>query len=175
MAIRVKGLDPIVGEEPKVLILGTFPGESSRKNKQYYFDERNRFWSIINRVLNDNQGFVSYTAKTKCLKDHHVAVWDTYESKVFTGESSNEGISDPTFNDIRSFLQSYPSIRRIVFNGLSESAYEFVRIMNGIPRDACVYLRQTSGRVQSRGQEDINAWKKALCLDSNQRADCHLV
>ena len=160
--IRIKGLEPIVGEDPKVLILGTFPGESSRKANQYYFDNRNRFWSIINRVLNDNQGFLSYAAKTKCLKAHHVAVWDIYETKLLTGESSNKGIKSPTFNDLGKFLSEHPTIRRIVFNGKSEPAYESARIKYGIPREMCVDLRQTSGRVKSRGQEDIEAWKKAL-------------
>lgn len=159
---RIKGLEPIVGEEPEILILGTFPGESSRKANQYYFDNRNRFWSIINRVLNGNQGFLSYAAKTKCLKDHHIAVWDIYETKLYTGESSNKGIVAPTFNDIGQFLLDHPTIRRIVFNGNSEPNYEIARIMYGIPRDMCVYVRQTSGRVTSRGQEDIEAWKKAL-------------
>ena len=160
--IRIKGLEPIVGEDPEILILGTFPGESSRKANQYYFDNRNRFWSIINRVLNDNQGFLSYAAKTKCLKDHHVAVWDIYETKLLTGESSNKGIKSPTFNDLGKFLSEHPTIRRIVFNGKSEPAYESARIKYGIPREMCVDLRQTSGRVKSRGQEDIEAWKKAL-------------
>ena len=159
---RIKGLDPIVGEEPEILILGTFPGESSRKANQYYFDNRNSFWSIINRVLNGNHGFLSYAAKTKCLKDHHVAVWDIYETKLHTGESSNKGIVAPTFNDIGQFLLEHPTIHRIVFNGISETAYEVARVMFGIPRDMCVYLRQTSGRVKSRGQEDVEAWKKAL-------------
>lgn len=162
--IRIKGLEPIVGEDPEILILGTFPGESSRKANQYYFHNRNRFWSIINRVLNDNQGFLSYAAKTKCLKDHHIAVWDIYETKLLTGESSNKGIKSPTFNDLGKFLSEHPTIRRIVFNGKSEPAYEIARTKYGIPREMCVDLRQTSGRVKSRGQEDIEAWKKAFSL-----------
>ena len=160
--IRIKGLDPIVGEDPEILILGTFPGESSRKANQYYFDNSNRFWGIVNRVLNDNQGFVSYAAKTKCLKEHHIAVWDIYETKLFTGESSNKGIKSPTFNDLGKFLSEHPTIRRIVFNGKSEPAYDIARIKYGIPRDMCVYLRQTSGSACTKLVDYLESWGEAL-------------
>ena len=162
MSLRVFGLDPIVGDDPRVLILGTFPGESSRKARQYYFDNRNRFWGIINRVLNDNQGFLSYAAKTKCLKDHHVAVWDVYESKLFTGESSNKGILAPTFNDLGKFLSDHPSIQRIVFNGMSEPAYEIALSMFGIPREMCVFLHQTSGSACRKLVDYLENWGEAL-------------
>ena len=160
--IRIKGLDPIVGEDPEILILGTFPGESSRKANQYYFDNSNRFWGIVNRVLNDNQGFVSYAAKTKCLKEHHIAVWDIYETKLFTGESSNKGIKSPTFNDLGKFLSEHPTIRRIVFNGKSEPAYDIARIKYGLPRDMCVYLRQTSGSACTKLVDYLESWGEAL-------------
>lgn len=160
--IRIKGLEPIVGEDPEILILGTFPGESSRKANQYYFDNSNRFWGIVNRVLNDNQGFVSYAAKTKCLKEHHIALWDIYETKLFTGESSNKGIKSPTFNNLGMFLSEHPSIRRIVFNGKSEPAYEIARIKYGIPRDMCVYLRQTSGSACTKLVDYLESWGEAL-------------
>lgn len=164
MMQRVFGLDPIVGDDPRVLILGTFPGESSRKNRQYYFDNRNSFWKIINRVLNNNQGFVSYAAKTKCLKDHGIAVWDTYKSKMYTGESSNTGIVAPEFNDIKAFLIEHPTIHRIVFNGIGEPSYELVRIDSGFTKDSCLYLRQTSGRVPLR-PEDFDIWRNALTVE----------
>lgn len=164
MMPRVFGLDPIVGNDPRVLILGTFPGESSRKNRQYYFDNRNSFWKIINRVLNNNQGFVSYAAKTKCLKDHGVAVWDIYKSKMYTGESSNLGIVAPEFNDIKAFLMEHSTLQRIVFNGIGEPGYELVRIDCGFSKDSCFYLRQTSGRVSLR-PEDFDIWRNALTVE----------
>ena len=162
MNIRVKSLDPICGENPRILILGTFPGEPSRKTKQYYNDDSNRFWGIINRVLNNNQGFLSYAAKEKCLKDHQIALWDIYETKLFTGESSNKGIKDPTFNDIKKFLSAQPTIEKIIFNGKTEPAYEFVRIINDIPSEMCVYLLQTSGRAATKPADYLESWGEAL-------------
>ena len=162
MGMRVNGLDPIVGDNPRVLVLGTFPGESSRIAREYYHDESNRFWKIINRVLNNNQGFLSYSAKKRCLLDHQVALWDIYETKLLTGESSDKGIKDPTFNDLKRFLSDHPTIERIVFNGLTEPAYEFVRIVNGIPRDMCVFLRQTSGSAATKLVDYLDSWGDAL-------------
>lgn len=159
---RVKGLDPIVGDDPRILILGTFPGDSSRRAGKYYEDSSNRFWGIMNRILNDNQGFLSYAAKTKCLKDHHIAVWDIYETKLNTGESSNKGILAPTFNDLGKFLSEHPTIQRIVFNGIGEPAYEIALGMYGIPREMCVFLRQTSGSARTKPVDYLESWGEAL-------------
>lgn len=159
---RIKGLDPIVGDDPRILILGTFPGDSSWRAKKYYEDNRNRFWGIMNRVLNDNQGFLSYAAKTKCLKDHHIAVWDVYETKLNTGESSNKGILAPSFNDLGKFLSEHPTIQRIVFNGKDEPAYQIAIGMFDIPREMCVFLQQTSGSACKRVVDYLDSWGEAL-------------
>ena len=50
--ILKSGLLPLVGENPKLLILGSLPGDESIKQQKYYSNPRNQFWKIINVSIN---------------------------------------------------------------------------------------------------------------------------
>lgn len=41
------GLDPIVNEDSRILVLGSMPGAQSLKMSEYYAYEQNRFWHIM--------------------------------------------------------------------------------------------------------------------------------
>ncbi|WP_338067626.1 uracil-DNA glycosylase family protein [Algoriella xinjiangensis] len=38
---------PILSNEPRILILGSLPGDLSIKKNQYYAHPQNRFWKIL--------------------------------------------------------------------------------------------------------------------------------
>ena len=46
-----EGLQPLLCEEPKILILGTFPSENSLEKKEYYSNPSNRFWKVISALF----------------------------------------------------------------------------------------------------------------------------
>jgi TDG/mug DNA glycosylase family protein len=48
---HIRGFAPIVGREPRVLILGTAPSEQSLRADQYYANPRNDFWTIMDRLF----------------------------------------------------------------------------------------------------------------------------
>jgi len=158
---RVYGLDPIVGENPEILILGTFPAEDSRKAKEYYAHPKNNFWPIINRLFNNGVGFNYYLAGVQCLKNNHIAVWDIYYSKEDNGNSRNGDIRNTEENDIAGFLAKYPTIKRIVFNGDSFK-YHLVCAKQNIPLEMCVFAQQTSGRCHKTVLESLPSWRSAL-------------
>ena len=62
-------LDPIVGDNPKILILGTYPGKESLENKEYYKSNLNSFWYIIQQVFNNGEELNTYEDKCKVLKE----------------------------------------------------------------------------------------------------------
>ncbi|MCL1807401.1 MAG: DNA-deoxyinosine glycosylase, partial [Oscillospiraceae bacterium] len=38
---------PLVGDNPRTLILGTFPSPLSRERGEYYGNPRNQFWRLL--------------------------------------------------------------------------------------------------------------------------------
>ena len=70
----MKGFKPIINAKSRVLILGTFPSQSSLKMNQYYANATNLFWPLMHAVLENsdnesaaklwNSTTVSYTHLT---------------------------------------------------------------------------------------------------------------
>ncbi|MBD5358636.1 MAG: DNA-deoxyinosine glycosylase [Bacteroides sp.] len=118
-----QGLAPVVGEKPKVLILGSFPGEESLRKQQYYSNSGNRFWKIIYGLFECNQIANDYEGKISFLKEHGIAIWDVLSKAVRKG-SLDANIESGHPNDIKEFLKTHPSIQIIAFNGdKAECAY----------------------------------------------------
>ena len=162
MPPRVFGFDPIVGESPKILILGTFPSQSSIKAKEYYANPQNQFWPIIARIFNNGESFYYYQAGVRCLLNNHIAVWDVYHSKDDTGDSRNENITNPEANDIAGFLAEHPTIKRVVFNGNDDSLYKECIVRQHIPFEMCKWARQTSWRYSKTVKVCLPSWQSAL-------------
>lgn len=111
------GFAPILGDEPRVLVLGTMPSVASLESQQYYGHPRNAFWWIMSQIC----GFDStqtYENKVTHVKRVGVAIWDVIESCHRPG-SLDSAIDQSTLtpNDIQNLLTTYCSIRAICFNG----------------------------------------------------------
>ena len=50
-ACPVRGLSPLHGEQPEVLIPGSFPSRQSLEKKEYYGNPGNHFWYIIEALF----------------------------------------------------------------------------------------------------------------------------
>ena len=48
---RIQGLLPIVGDFPRILILGTMLSPDSLAQQQYYCNPGNQFWRIIGNII----------------------------------------------------------------------------------------------------------------------------
>ena len=46
-----RGLSPVTGPEPLVLILGSFPSVLSLTHSEYYGNPRNRFWAVMEELF----------------------------------------------------------------------------------------------------------------------------
>ncbi len=108
-----------------MLILGSFPGAASLREKQYYAHPRNGFWRIMGELLGFDPA-VSYPEKIAALKRNRVALWDVLTSCSREG-SLDSAISRQSMvvNDFESFFENNQSIRTILFNGtLAESLFK---------------------------------------------------
>lgn len=112
-----RSFPPVIGERPRVLVLGTLPGEESLRVQQYYAHPRNLFWPIL-FALFDATLRADYRAKLDFVRVQRVALWDV----CMLGE--REASSDATIrreipNAIDRLLNVHPSIRAVAFNGTS--------------------------------------------------------
>ena len=108
------GLEPWVGGEPKVLILGSLPGDESIKQQAYYANKRNAFWKIMRTLYNNN----TETDNKKFIISCGIALWDCVHSAIRKG-SLDSAIKDDSVvaNDIRGLIAKYPTINTIILNG----------------------------------------------------------
>lgn len=132
------GLEPWVGNNPKVLILGTMPGDISIKQKTYYANPSNKFWEIMYSLFPKEEG----QDNKEFITSNGIALWDCVKSGIRIGSMDKE-FDDNTIipNNLNSFLQQYPTIKTIILNGKTKTAeyyYKFfcdiegynIRILN---------------------------------------------
>lgn len=106
--------EPIIDQNSKILILGTFPSLDSFKYQFYYAHKRNQFWKIMGDIfdisLNSDQEKVDFLLST------HIALWDIVKS-CERKNSADSNLKNVVLNDIRALLNSYPNIKKILFTG----------------------------------------------------------
>ena len=110
-----QGLAPLLCDNPRILILGSLPGDKSIEMQQYYGHPRNRFWQVMAAVLGKPVP-EDYDGKKKMLSDAGIVLWDVYKSAEREG-SLDSDIKEPEFNDLFTLLKENHSIRIIATNG----------------------------------------------------------
>jgi len=114
-AEMIYGFPPIIGEQPRVLILGSMPSVKSLELGQYYGHPQNHFWRIMSELLGRSMP-ESYEGRTAILREAGIAVWDVFDSCRREG-SLDQSIREAKPNDVPGLLRKYPSIHLVVFNG----------------------------------------------------------
>ena len=113
---HIECLPAVVGKAPKILILGTIPGDKSLELRKYYQDKSSLFWEMIETVLNGGNALSDYHSQISCLFRNHIALWDIIKSCDRKG-SSDRNIRNPNYNEIEDFLCKHPTIRLIILKG----------------------------------------------------------
>ena len=108
------GFDPIIADEPRLLILGSMPSVTSLAKQEYYGYRHNRFWKVLQAYF--DLPLNSYEDKRNCILTHHIILWDVIGSCEREG-SLDSAIRKEECNDIAGLLATYPSIQRILCNG----------------------------------------------------------
>ncbi len=108
---------PVIGTEPRLLVLGSIPGVLSLQAQAYYAHPRNAFWPIMAELL----GFdpeLPYPERLHRLTDAGIALWDVVRQCERPGSlDSRIRPASVTPNDIGGLLEREQSIARILFNG----------------------------------------------------------
>lgn len=109
MCKRIVGLDPIVFEDSRILIVGSMPSVMSLKKQMYYANKTNRFWKILEEIYQESD-------KMELLKVSHIALWDICHSCIRKTSADSE-IKDIEPNDIPKLLNTYKNIEKVICNG----------------------------------------------------------
>ncbi|MBD1430488.1 MULTISPECIES: DNA-deoxyinosine glycosylase [Sphingobacterium] len=106
---------PIIPNQPRILILGSLPGDLSIAKDQYYAHPQNRFWKVLFALF--EQEFTSdYSERIKLLHQQQIALWDVCASAIRPG-SMDTDISEVIPNTIPQLLAEKPAISNVIFNG----------------------------------------------------------
>lgn len=114
---HVSSFGAVVGQEPRVLILGSMPGIASLDQNQYYAHPRNAYWRIMGDLFGVDPG-LPYEERLRVLTGCGIALWDVLES-CFRPGSLDSNIDDDTArpNDFAALFAEHPTIRYVFFNG----------------------------------------------------------
>ena len=165
---RTQGFDPLLCDEPRILILGTLPGGESLIHRQYYYSNSNRIWKVLCQLTGESIPN-DYQQKKALLARYHIVLWDYYESAIRPG-SNDKDIRDGRPNDILGFISQHPTIKVIAINGFGKYKDFGARIkkeMASIPVLADVKvlrLPETSGCNMNYGWSNLDklsaAWER---------------
>ena len=154
----IQSFDPIIGKNPKILILGTMPGKESLRQQQYYGHPRNAFWKILSSIFEvpfSNE----YQEKKMFVKKHNIVIWDV--CKFADRKSSlDSDIKNEIPNAIGDLIERNPTIQRIGFNG-QKAASLYDKYVNRISEIQYFTLLSTSpANARFSFEEKKNDWKK---------------
>lgn len=153
---------PIMGTTPKILILGSMPGQKSLEENQYYAHPQNLFWSIIQHTFGCPVGS-AYDSRIECLVKNHIALWDVIGSCHREG-SLDSAIKNAQVNPILQLVKEKPSIRTIVLNGKTASKIFYKEFPKWDYTNICVLPSTSPANASIPRTEKIKQWEEALNL-----------
>jgi hypoxanthine-DNA glycosylase len=154
----LEGFAPVVDDEARLLILGSFPSVQSLATGQYYGNPRNAFWPITSALF----GFeprAPYETRLAALQSNGVALWDVLHRCRRAG-SSDAKIDPNTVvaNDFGQLFATYTRIGRVYFNGQTAEKL-FGRLVDVDAPVSYQLLPSTSpARAMPPGQK-LDAWR----------------
>ena len=109
-----QGFPPIIGLQPKILILGTMPSVASLEKAFYYSHPRNAFWPIMAEIF--HHSIESIGQKRQLIESQPLILWDVLQSCEREG-SLDSAIRQPIANDFEQLALAFPTIQTVFFNG----------------------------------------------------------
>ena len=151
---------PILSNEPRILILGSLPGDLSIKKNQYYAHPQNKFWKILFAIYNESFS-ENYEFRQQLTLNNHLALWDVAHSAIRKGSMDVE-MKDEKPNKIDELLTEYPTIEKVLFNG-KKAEQLFFKNFEQKTHINYISLPSTSpANAQYSLDRLIEIWKNAL-------------
>lgn len=149
-------LNPVIDQNSKILILGSFPSVKSREKSFYYMHSTNRFWPLLEMIFKDDFTVDNRLLKKNLLFKYQVALYDVIAKCEIEG-SSDASIDSVQVHDIYGLLRG-SKIQHIFLNGrLAETLFRthFPGLL-----DMATYLPSSSAANARCRLEDLyESWK----------------
>jgi len=162
----VHSFEPVVGRNPRILILGSMPGVISLQAVQYYANPRNAFWAIIADMFGiDLDG--SYQSRVRQVSQLPLILWDTLKACHREGSLDSKILKQQIeANNIADLVEQNAQLRVVAFNGATSEKYfnqlekprlpanhglELIRLPSTSPANAAMSFEQK-----------LAAWRKLL-------------
>ncbi len=107
---------PVGSTAPKLLILGSLPGERSLAEQRYYAHPFNQFWTLLGEAITADLATSNYAERLAILADRRIALWDVVAQARRSG-SLDGAIRDVAANPLSDFVGAHRDLRAIGFNG----------------------------------------------------------
>ena len=117
-----QAFEPIIGTHPRVVILGSLPGDASLAQQQYYAHPRNQFWQLLGDISGQVLHGLDYADKINVVQGLPVVVWDVVAQAQRQG-SLDSAIREPQLRDLGQLLQQHAGIEQVWFNGQQAAKY----------------------------------------------------
>ncbi len=150
---------PVMGPEPKILILGSMPGVASLKANQYYGQPRNQFWLLLGAVLGEDLQGASYPRRLRVLNERGVALWDVIARCERDG-SLDADISAAEPNAVAKLVRE-TGVRAVFLNGSKAYACFMETQAEAMPPAVAVHRLPSSSPAHAslKLEEKLEAWK----------------
>lgn len=136
----VHSLEPIIGRDPRIIILGSMPGVVSLEALEYYANPRNAFWPIMAELFGIDIE-CDYPLRVQQVAELPLILWDTLKACHRSG-SLDSNIETRTIeaNDIISLVKRYTEISAIAFNGAASERYFRQLVIKRMPDNRSIEL-----------------------------------
>lgn len=131
-----RGFPPVVGDDPKVLVVGSLPGAASIAANQYYAQPRNAFWRIMGALCGAGPE-LAYAERLEALRRAGIALWDVLAAAERPGSlDSAIVLSTAEANDFATLFSAHTGIRLVCCNGRKATDLYTRRVVPTLPSEA---------------------------------------
>jgi hypoxanthine-DNA glycosylase len=148
-----QGLSPVVAADARVLLLGSFPGEESLRQAQYYAHPRNQFWRLVGDVLGVPLAEMPYAERLARLGAARIGLWDIITGCERIG-SLDGNIRNALLSLFEWLAEHAPDLRVVAMNGqkagtaarrLAELGYTTLILPSSSPAYTLSYAEKLAG------------------------------
>jgi hypoxanthine-DNA glycosylase len=119
---QLTGLAPVIAQDTRILILGSFPGAASLAAQQYYAHPRNQFWKLVGALVGEDLYSLPYADRLPRLLAHRFGLWDVLAACEREG-SLDSAIRNPAANDFERLHRLCPELEIVGFNGQTSGKF----------------------------------------------------